>query len=247
VALLAAGYGDERAVCLGGLTALRVWGLRRIDADAVHVLIPAASRPAGLPRYVRAHRTRHMPARDEIHCIRPPATLAARSAVDAAQWARSDKEARLIIAASFQQRLMSLRDIEQEVHQNTIRRGLVLATAADCAGGSHTLGELDFVALCRKYRLPIPKRQVVVTDRQGRTRHLDALFEEWKVAVEIDGVQHQDVSVSWDDAERQNSLTLDGYTVLRYPSSYVREHPERVAADIREALLKAGWRPGCGN
>jgi hypothetical protein len=168
--------------------------------------------------------------------------LPGRSVVDAAQWARSDKEARLIIAASFQQHLVSMHDIERALRHNTVRRGLVIATARDCAGGSHSLGELDFLALCRKAGLPLPSRQVRRTDRGGRTRFLDALFDEWKVAVEIDGVHHLDAGQMWDDAERQNSLQLDGYVVLRYPAHVVRDHPERVAADLYEALTRAGWR-----
>ena len=49
------------------------------------------------------------------------------------------------------------------------------------------------------------------------------------MAVEIDGVHHLDVQ-TWDDAERQNALSLDGYTVLRFPASMVRNGPP-------------GWRP----
>jgi very-short-patch-repair endonuclease len=89
--------------------------------------------------------------------------------------------------------------------------------------------------------LPTPTRQVRRHDRQGRLRFLDALFEEWRVAVEIDGAHHLDVGQMRDDAEKANSLGLEGYTVLRYPAHIVRTQPARVAAEIREALMKAGW------
>ena len=64
----------------------------------------------------------------------------------------------------------------------------------------------------------MPTRQLRRTDLNGRTRYLDAVFEEWKVAIEIDGAHHLDVGRMWDDADRQNALEVDGYTVLRFPA-----------------------------
>jgi very-short-patch-repair endonuclease len=249
VAVLAAGADlpgceDEEPACLGGLSALQLHGLRHVKANAIHVLVPA-SRRVRAPERVIVHRTRLMPQRWETRHVRPPATLAGRSVVDAAAWARSDEEARLIVTASFQQRIVTLRDIENAAGAmvNAPRRRLVLRTAWDCDGGSHSLTELDLVQLCRKAGLPVPTRQVQRTDRAGRTRYLDALFEPWKVAIEIDGAHHLNVHQMWDDAIRQNSLELAGYVVLRYPAHVIREHPERVVAEIREALMMAGWRP----
>jgi very-short-patch-repair endonuclease len=245
VALLAAGYDRDQRVCLGGLSALRVWGLRRVDPDAIHILTPAGRRQIIAPRGAVIHRTRRPPEREETRLAQPPATLAGRAVVDAAQWARSDQEARLIIVASFQQRLVSLGEIERACAPRCIitRRELILATARDGAAGSHSLGELFLVDLCRRAGLPVPSRQVRRRDRAGRIRYLDALFDPWRVAVEIDGVHHLEAGQSWDDAKRRNSLVLDGYVVLRYPAHVVREFPDRVAAEIRQALLRAGWRP----
>jgi very-short-patch-repair endonuclease len=242
-ALLVAGYDRHPAVCLGGVSALNVWGLRRITPTAVDVLIIEA-RKASMPTGSAARRTRHLPGPDQTHLVSPPATLPARSLVDAAARARSDREASLIVAACFQQRLLTLPDLQREsmLRPNAPRRVLLLSTAEDCAGGSHSLGELDLIQICRRFHLPRPSRQVRRKDRQGRTRYLDALFEEYKVVMEIDGVHHLDVDQMWDDAERQNALTLDGYTVLRFPASMVRNEPARVAAAIREALMNNGWR-----
>lgn len=249
VAVLAAGadlpaHDDEEPACLGGLSALGLQGLRHVSADAIHVLVPARRRVMRTPANVVVHRTRLMPRRWQTRHVRPPATLPGRSVVDAAAWARSDDEARLIIAASFQQRIVTLRDVDAAAATmlTTRRRRLVLRTAWDCDGGSHSLTELDLVRLCRAAGLPVPTRQVRRTDRTGRTRYLDALFEEWKVAIEIDGAHHLNVRQMWDDAIRQNALELAGFVVLRYPAYVIREQPERVAAEIREALLRAGWR-----
>ncbi len=124
---------------------------------------------------------------------------------------------------------------------NARRRALVLRTAWDCAGGSESLGELDFFALCRRGGLPVPSRQVERRDRYGRRRYLDAYFDEWKLVVEIDGAHHMNVGQMWDDTRRQNDLELAGYVVLRYPAFVVRQNPETVLAEIRQALTAAGW------
>jgi very-short-patch-repair endonuclease len=165
--------------------------------------------------------------------------------VDAARWARSDNEARLIIASSFQQRLVRLDDVDRVLQRtpNAKRRSLIVRTAGDCAGGSESLGELDLLNLCRKARLPLPTRQVHRRDRFGRRRYLDAVFEEWMVAIEVDGAQHWWVEQMWDDASRQNDLELAGYTVLRYPVFVVRDQPALVMGDLRQALILAGWTP----
>ncbi len=150
-----------------------------------------------------------------------------------------------MIASSFQQRLVNACEIERVLARmpNAWRRGLVLRTAWDCAGGSESLGELDFFALCRSGGLPVPSRQVERRDRAGRRRYLDAYFDDWKLVVEIDGAHHINVGQMWDDSRRQNDLELAGYVVLRYPSFVVRQHPEMVLAEIRQALIAAGWNP----
>lgn len=116
-----------------------------------------------------------------------PLTLAGRALVDAVQWAASDRQALLLVAASFQQRLVSLPDVERTLAQlpRAKRRSLLQVTARDVAGGSESLAELDLLALCRRAGIPEPSRQVKRRDAQGRLRFIDAVFEEWKVAVEV--------------------------------------------------------------
>jgi very-short-patch-repair endonuclease len=246
VAVLAAGCG--RPALLGGATALIAHGLRGVREDAVHVVVPHARRPT-VPKGVRLHRVASLTTDDVDRWVKPPCTVVGRSVVDAAQWARSDEQARLMIATAFQQRMLHLADIERVLEQlpNPNRRRLILETARDCQEGAHSLSELEFARLCRRAGLPLPSRQFRWRDRTGRRRYVDAVFDEWKIAVEIDGVQHLDVGVAWDDARRQNDLELAGYLVLRYPAWVVRSHPERVIDDLRRALINAGWRPGRGS
>jgi hypothetical protein len=239
-AVLGAGADRHPDICLGGISALHIWGLRNVTPSAVHVLTSRQSKPAA---GVVIHRTRV--ALQDIGHTRPPATMPGRSVVDAVAWARSDREAQLVIAACFQQSLVTYADVERAVvNRRTIhRRALLLATASDCAGGSHSLGELDLLVLCRESGLPEPTRQMRRLDRGGRARYLDASFDDWKVAIEVDGAHHVSVGQMWDDAERSNALEIDGYLVLRYPAWVVRTQGARVAAEIRAALRTRGWVP----
>ena len=99
------------------------------------------------------------------------------------------------------------------------------------------------MTICRSARLPLPTRQAWFRDLAGKPRFLDAVFDPWKVAVEIDGAHHGEVPQRWDDDERDNALILATYRILRYPTHVVREQPRRVAAEIRLALGQAGWSP----
>ena len=57
-----------------------------------------------------------------------------------------------------------------------------------------------------------------MADAQGY-RWLDAVWEWARLVAEIDGRWHVDVRAWWADMQRDNALTVDGYRVLRFPSS----------------------------
>ena len=72
---------------------------------------------------------------------------------------------------------------------------------------------------------------------------LDAVWEEARIIVEIDGIHHMDAAQWWDDMDRENGIKLDGYLVLRFTAFVVRYRPGYVAAQIRDAFRTAG-HPG---
>jgi len=240
--VLAAGRG----AALAGATAARRCGLRGYEPRAIHLLVPAVRR-------VDRHVFRGLSAvthRSGIPMLyaalrRPPHTGIARSLVDAAQWARSDNDARAIVAAGFQQRLVRLDEITATLHRmpRAHRRRLVLQTAVDAAGGAHSLAEIDLMRLCHRHRLPAPTHQQPRRDNQGRNRWLDAYWEEWQLHVEVDGGHHMEVREWWADMQRQNALWVSGERVLRFPAWSLRSRPREVAGQIAAALVAAGWRP----
>jgi hypothetical protein len=244
VAALATGDGLRPAL-LAGLSALAVCGFRGHPSGVVHILRLAAGRTVTPPADVRVHRTRHLPRRDVHRVGRPPCTMPARSLVDAAQWAATDDQARAIIAAGFQQRLVAGDELHHVLDRlpRVRRAGLIAHTASLAAGGSHSLPELDFLALSRRAGFPEPLRQVTRRDAAGRRRYLDFLYEEYGVHVEIDGAQHLEVRAAWADMKRQNDLWVAGERVLRFPAWMVRGQPGEVVGQVRAALAAAGWRP----
>jgi hypothetical protein len=185
-----------------------------------------------------------LPAEDVCATTRPPCTTAARALVDAASWANSDREALTVIAMCFQQRLVGLDDVLAVWQRlpRSKRRRLVLTAAQDAAGGAHSLGELEVLGLVRRAGLPAPSQQRERVDSTGRRRYLDFYWEQWHLHVEIDGAHHLDAARARADAARQNALWISGDRVLRFPAWAVRHDPAAVIAQIRAALIAAGWR-----
>jgi hypothetical protein len=241
-AVLSAGHG----AVLAGLTAARLAGFRGFtDGGAtdrpVYLLVPAGQRPRRRPsgtRIVVHYSTALGP--EDVHPLKqPPRTRIARSLVDAAAWMATDRGAMAVLAAGVQQQLARVEDLTRVVaaNQRLHRRRLITQTLGDIAGGARALSELDFTYLVvRAYKLPEPDRQRRRKDSNGKNRYFDAIWEQAKVIVEIDGAQHAEPLQYWDDMDRDIDLQLAGYQVLRFPAWIVRYNPAYVAAKIREAL-----------
>ena len=223
---------------LAGMSALQSAGLDRLGDRTVHVIIPAGQRDSNPPPGVVVHRSTLLPDADLHDVGLPPATTPARSVVDAAQWAASDTMARTVVAAAFQHRMVTESQLRAVLERMpTVRRHrLIGRTVVEAAGGAHSLPELEFLALCRRARLPEPSCQVSRCDTTGRRRYLDAYFDEAGVHVEIDGAQHVDVEQWWQDMRRQNDIWVRGDRVLRFPAWAIRHDPATVLAQLRAAL-----------
>ncbi|HEX2771379.1 MAG TPA: DUF559 domain-containing protein [Micromonosporaceae bacterium] len=246
IAVLAAG---PRAL-LAGLPAARESGLRFGGSGPIHVLVPSNHGYADLRRRlpldlagVVVHRSGLLPD-DHVQVGRPTRTTLPRSLLDAAQWARTDDIARAMVAAAFQQRLITLAEMlaVAERMPRAKRRSLVLETAHDAAGGAHALSEIDLVQLCRRFRLPRPDLQERRKDAAGRNRYIDAYWRRWRLQVEVDGAHHVDVRHWEADMRRQNEVWVAGERLLRFSAWAVRHRSAEVAAQIRAALAGAGWR-----
>lgn len=247
VAVLSVGSG----AVLAGLAAAAESGLRGFPAEPIDLLVPEGRTTAlarrrllpGMPG-VRIHRTRVLP-QEHLQVARPPRTTTARSLVDAAGWARGDNEARSIIAAGCQQRIVTPEEITTVADRlpRAKRRAIIVETARYARGGAEALSEIDFVKLCKRYGLPMPELQEQRKDASGRVRYLDAYWRAWRLHVEVDGAHHMDVRYWEADMTRQNEVWIAGDRILRFSAWQVRHRPAEVAAQVHRALVAAGWAP----
>lgn len=75
----------------------------------------------------------------------------------------------------------------------------------------------------------------------GREFFVDVAFSEVKVAVEADGrAYHSDGAVFENDRVRWNLLSADGWIVLRVTWAMVKNRPDVVVQQIRDALVSRG-------
>lgn len=88
--------------------------------------------------------------------------------------------------------------------------------------------------------LPRPRTQWVVS-RQGRfVARLDLSWPEYRVAVEYDGLWHDDPEQFHADRKRLNRLVKDGWIVVHVTAKRLREDFDGVVAEARAALRSRG-------
>lgn len=220
---------------LAGLSAASLDGLRGFDTPTVFVLAPRGVRIRSREGVV-VRSSLHLGDAD-VHPVRlPRRTRLPRSVVDAASWAGTELRTQAIIAASVQQGLVSPQSLSTVVQLLTKvpRRGLIVETIRDVAGGSLSEYELLFLQMCRRFHLPIPTRQRRRKDAAGRWRYLDVDFDDYQLVAEVDGQQHMEALAWWEDMERNNDVVVeDGKTLLRFAGFALRRQPDRVAGVLR--------------
>ena len=225
--------------CLDGASALVAGGLEHYDDDVIRVSVPRGvlvRRATGID----IRQTRRLVATD-LAANGIPRTRPEVAGVRAALWARSDKQATLLLSMTVQQGLTTAERLG--AHVMTVkrdRRRLLAATViADLLGGVRSLGEREFAQECRRRGLPEPSRQAVRKGRDGRW-YLDVCWEDWGVVVEIDGIHHEWATNVVADALRHNAVTLDRAVVLRLPLLGLRVAAEEFFAQIVAALVSRG-------
>ena len=229
-----------RRAVLAAFTATEELGLHGWDREAVHVLVPVGAHVRRLPGIrTRVHyATSWDPSEFWLHKsvqrIGPALVLAAGTF-------ERPRPAIGVLACGIQQRLARAADLRTLLVGATRlrhRRALLIALD-DIEQGAQALSEIDFARLCRRHRLPAPRRQAVRTDRFGRRRYLDV---EWitrtgeTLAAEIDGALHLVAPTWWEDGIRQNEVVLSDTRVLRFPTVFVRHEEALVVDQLRRGL-----------
>lgn len=227
---------------LDGASALVVGGLKGFRPDTIRVSVPRGARVIRV-RGVDVRQTRRWDPSDVVG-DGVPRTRNDVAAIRAALWARSDRQAALLLTMTVQQGLATPKELGEVMLRvrRDRRRRFIHDVILDLWGGVESLGELDVARECRARGLPEPSRQVVRRGR-GRRYYLDVYWEQWGVVVEVDGIHHSWASHVVGDALRQNELMLQGDAVLRLPLLGLRVAPEDFYRQIAEALRRGGWSP----
>lgn len=231
--------GGPRAQ-LDGAASLVESGLTRFEVDRIRVSVPRGAKVRRTPDF-DVRQTRRWSAGDLVPSGLPR-TRPDVAAVRAALWARSDREATLVLTMAVQQGIVRPEDLGHQLLRvrRDRRRGLLHAVVNDLLDGARSLGELDLGAELRRRGLPAPERQVLRRDARNRY-YLDLYWPEWRLVVEVDGIHHTWAESVVGDALRQNALALAGDTVLRLPLLGLRLEPEAFYEQIDRALRAAGW------
>jgi hypothetical protein len=117
--------------------------------------------------------------------------------------------------------------------------GDVLAAAGD---GIHSVLEYRYLRdVERAHGLPASKHQLRVVIN-GKTVYRDAYYEEYQVAVELDGrLAHPDEE-RWRDSHRDNEASAEGVRTCRYTWRDVYGHPCKTALLQARILRQHGWQ-----
>lgn len=235
--------GGPRAM-VDGESALVLAGLEHYEVTRIRVSVPRGARIRHRGTGVDIRQTRRLLPDDIVRGGGVPCTRPGVAAVRAALWARSDRQAELLLTMAVQQGVVKPEDLASELLRvrRDRRRLLINEVVLELMGGIRSLGELDVVRGCRERGIPEPDKQVCRRTREG-TFYLDFRWSRWNVALEVDGVQHAWAANLVGEALRHNRLAIDGDVVLRLPVLGLRARPEEFFAQIAEALQRAGWNP----
>ncbi len=238
VAALAAPCGSA----LWGSTAAALDGFRDMVEDGrVHIVLPVGSRRLPVP-WVQSHWSAQLGS-DDVHPLAEPRrTRLPRSLLDLACDARNGRRAAAVLFAGAQQRLVTADMLQQALDRRgpCRHRAVILETLADIEGGIHSVPEHNFDRIVKRRGLPMPTRQVVRRRPNGRY-YLDVLWEEFGLAVEIDGSHHRTAAQWDDDLDRTAVVVAGGLRQIRFSSFAVRRRADRVGDLMVLALQSGGW------
>ena len=228
---------------LDGTSSLVAGGLKRYDVSRIRVSVPRGAR-VRRGRGLDIRQTRRWASDDLAPGSGVPRSRNEVAAVRGALWARSDRQAALLLTMVVQQGLTSAEQLGHEMLRikRDRRRRFVHAVILDLLGGVRSLGELDVARECRRRSLPEPSRQVLRRGRNGNY-YLDVIWDEWGVVLEVDGIHHQWARNLVADALRHNDVTLQHARVLRLPLLGLRIAADDFFDQVERALHAAGW-PG---
>jgi very-short-patch-repair endonuclease len=216
--------------------AAAVWGMRPTARERLEVTTTDRGRRG--PPGVELHRVRRLSRLDLTRHRGIPITSVARTLVDLAELLDADELAKAVHEAEVL-RLLDVTSVEAAMARANGRRGIAMlrAALADPAPAL-TRSELErqFILLCRRTRLPIPKVNVSLTVGDRRIE-VDTLWASERVIVELDGERpHYTRRAFHADRRRDAGLAAEGYVVVRLTWERIAREPDQVVAELHRLL-----------
>jgi predicted transcriptional regulator of viral defense system len=236
-ALLRAGPG----AVLSHLSAAELHGLIDHPGESIFVTVPSTRRvtaPGIVIRTCARIAEATQPNRE------PPRTNVEETVFDLAELAKTLDDACGWITRAVGRRLTTAERLSETLGQRKkirwrARLEDVLAAAGD---GIHSVLEYRYLRdVERAHGLPRSQHQVrVVID--GKIIYRDAYYQEYKLAVELDGRLAHPEEERRRDRHRDNEAVVDGILTTRYDWQDVRGHPCETALLQAQILRRRGWR-----
>lgn len=250
------------AACLDYLPRIRPWqffshetalflaGAPMPEWPHVPALHVAAHRPAREPRAVgvRGHRLQ----------LREPATLRDANGLPFEHPVRAWRQAAtlwrlddLIAAADFlvsgETPFATIGELRAEIEDmGDVRRGILRRALVFVRPGVRSPRETKLRLRIVRAGLPEPEINWILRDRSGRrVAEVDLAYPIWRVAPEYDGRVHADDPEQFArDADRWDRIRAEGWDHVRILNHHMRGSGDQAVRKVRDALMRAGWRPG---
>ena len=240
-----------RGAVLSHQSAAEIDRLASAPGLPVHVSVPLRRRVDHIPGVVLHYSKRVGEARHP--CLQPPRTRIEETVLDLAHSAATFDEAAGWLCRAVGGRFTTVERLGAAVaaRRRLRHRAGLLAALAEVGDGAHSVLELRYATIERAHGLPRARRQARVS-RAGRTIYRDNLYQEYALAVELDGQVAHPAETRWRDVRRDNAGLAEGVVTLRYGYADVCERACQVAAEVSQVLQVRGWPgqprrcgPGC--
>lgn len=225
-------------------TAAELAGLTDRPSPSIHITVPASRQP-GRSREIPGvviHRSRHID-RARHPTLLPPQTRVEETVLDLTQKAPTFEHAFTWLCRAVGQRLTTPERMRQAARaRGRLRWRTEISAALDEVGeGARSILEFRYVSSVeRPHGLPPGHRQARPKRPSGNT-HLDDLYEDYLVRVELDGRASHPAEERWRDIRRDNAGAEEGIVTLRFGWSDVTERPCETAGQVAAVLRRRGW------
>jgi very-short-patch-repair endonuclease len=225
---------------LAGVTALQHAGMTNLTDATIHLVAPQGARPWRRSGVVVKESRLFCEA--DVARVGIRRLLPAAAAAFAARWARSDRQAKLFVLMTVQQRLASVEAVRDALERlpRSRRRDLLLQVTDAAAGGVHSLGELDVAGDLRSRGLPEPDRQAMRQRASGK-EYLDCDFAPYALVLEIDGAGHADPGQRLSDLLRDLTEVAGGKVAIRIPLEIYYLDRDAVLDRLEAVFAARGW------